>query len=378
MAAQAATFTQIDTMMARSFVRLLKSRAGGASALSAARRIDSEGEFLRSLECERARAHRQQSECSVIALQILDTSRREQVLQAVADWLEHPNHETDRAGWLGRDRIGIILPSTGRESATAVAQAVAHACDDDGRVVDWEIETYSDGGRARAAGMNQADRTQRSEVSPDKSRRETVRRASPLHSPCPGWKRAMDVTGAVIGLVALSPVLLAVAVWIKCVSRGPVFFRHQRYGLGGHPFKLWKFRSMETNDAPERHRSHVADLMNSDGPLVKIDGELQIIRGGRLMRQLAIDELPQLINVLVGEMSLVGPRPDVVPVEQYRVWQRRRFDVLPGITGLWQVSGKNQTTFSTMMRLDSTYVRRRCLWLDLVILVKTIPAIMLS
>ena len=186
----------------------------------------------------------------------------------------------------------------------------------------------------------------------------------------------MDVTGAVVGLVVLSPVLLTVAVWIKCVSRGPVFFRHRRYGLGGKPFMVWKFRSMETHDAPDRHRSHVADLMNSERPLAKIDDELQFIPGGKLIRQFALDELPQLINVLVGEMSLVGPRPDVVPVDEYRRWQRRRFDVLPGITGLWQVSGKNETTFLMMMRLDTAYVRRRCFGLDLKILLKTVPAIL--
>lgn len=237
------------------------------------------------------------------------------------------------------------------------------------------LQTRAGSGAVRARALNRPERTAEPQI---EARRETAGRPAREYSPCPGWKRLMDVIGAVVGLVILSPVLLAVAAWIKCVSRGPVFFRHQRFGLRGKPFLLWKFRSMVTNNAPERHRSHVADLMNSDGPLVKIDGELQFIRGGRLMRQLALDELPQLINVLVGEMSLVGPRPDVVPVEQYRVWQRRRFDVLPGITGLWQVSGKNQTTFSTMMRLDKTYVRRRCLWLDLEILLKTIPAIVLS
>jgi lipopolysaccharide/colanic/teichoic acid biosynthesis glycosyltransferase len=186
----------------------------------------------------------------------------------------------------------------------------------------------------------------------------------------------MDVTGALVGLVALSPLLLFVAVWIKCVSRGPAFFRQQRFGLAGRPFVVWKFRTMETNDAEEKHRSHVKDLMSNDRPLVKCDGKMRIIRGGRVIRQLGLDELPQLINVLAGEMSLVGPRPDVVPLDQYQDWQRCRFDVLPGITGLWQVSGKNQTTFSTMMKLDTTYVRRRSLWLDLAILVKTIPAVM--
>lgn len=193
--------------------------------------------------------------------------------------------------------------------------------------------------------------------------------------PCPAWKRAMDLTGAVMGLIVLSPLMLLVAAWIKCVSRGPVFFRHRRYGLAGRPFMVWKFRSMEALDSVEQHKSHVSNLMVNDLKMAKIDRDMKIIRGGRLIRQFGLDELPQLFNVLVGEMSLVGPRPDVVPADQYHGWQQRRFDVLPGITGLWQVSGKNQTTFSMMMRLDADYVVRRSLMLDVQILLMTIPAV---
>jgi lipopolysaccharide/colanic/teichoic acid biosynthesis glycosyltransferase len=201
---------------------------------------------------------------------------------------------------------------------------------------------------------------------------------SPPVVPCPRWKRVMDVAGALVGIVLLSPLLLLVAAWIKCVSRGPVFFRHRRYGLGGQPFMVWKFRSMAVDDAPERHKSHVSNLMANDMQLTKMDRDTRIIPGGRLIRQFGLDELPQLLNVLVGEMSLVGPRPDVVPADQYHDWQQRRFDVLPGITGLWQVSGKNETTFTTMMRLDADYVVRRSFMLDMHILLRTIPAVMLS
>jgi lipopolysaccharide/colanic/teichoic acid biosynthesis glycosyltransferase len=115
--------------------------------------------------------------------------------------------------------------------------------------------------------------------------------------------------------------------------------------------------------------------MAGNQPLEKLDHQLEIIPGGALLRNFGIDELPQLINVLKGEMSLVGPRPDVVPFEHYERWHRRRFDVLPGITGLWQVCGKNRTTFAQMMRLDAAYVRRRSFWLDVSILLWTIPAL---
>jgi lipopolysaccharide/colanic/teichoic acid biosynthesis glycosyltransferase len=185
----------------------------------------------------------------------------------------------------------------------------------------------------------------------------------------------MDLTGALAALVLLWPVFACVAAFIKCVSSGPVFFRQRRFGAGGRPFVLWKFRTVEINESSERHRSHVSELMGSNRPLKKRDYELALIPGGRLLRKFGLDELPQLINVLKGEMSLVGPRPDVVPLRNYQAWQQRRFEVVPGITGLWQVCGKNRTTFATMMRMDILYVRRRSFWLDLVILLRTIPAV---
>ncbi len=196
--------------------------------------------------------------------------------------------------------------------------------------------------------------------------------------PCPVWKRVIDVVGASVLLTLLSPLLFAIGLYIKCVSSGPALFRQRRFGLGGRPFEVWKFRTIEVSDAPAQHRSHVSDLMASDRPLDKCDHRLEVIPGGALLRRLGIDELPQLMNVLKGEMSLVGPRPDVIPAHDYSAWQRRRFEVLPGITGLWQVSGKNRTTFATMMRLDAMYVRRRGFWLDVYILLRTIPAIALD
>ncbi len=202
-----------------------------------------------------------------------------------------------------------------------------------------------------------------------------VERVSRTPSPCPPWKRIVDIIGAAVGLVVLLPLFFGIAAFIKCVSRGPVLYRQRRYGLYGHPFEVWKFRTIEVSHEPDDHHSHVSDLMASNRPLEKRDHKLDIIRGGALLRGLGIDELPQLINVLKGEMSLVGPRPDVVPFDQYEGWHRRRFDVLPGITGLWQVSGKNERTFVEMMCLDVAYVRRRSLWLDVRIICLTLPAL---
>ena len=186
----------------------------------------------------------------------------------------------------------------------------------------------------------------------------------------------IDIAGAGIGLAILSPLLVGIAAYIKCVSRGPVFFRQRRYGLAGRPFMVWKFRTLQVNEADTTQRAYMAELMENEKPMVKRDRQLDIIPGGRVLRKLGLDELPQLFNVLRGEMSIVGPRPHVVPFESYTVWQRRRFDVVPGITGLWQVSGKEETTFSAMMRLDIEYVRRRSLLFDFQLMLRTIPVLL--
>jgi len=191
----------------------------------------------------------------------------------------------------------------------------------------------------------------------------------------PLWKRAIDISGAIVGLAVLSPVLLLTGAAIRIVSPGPALFRQQRVGYRGSPFTIWKFRTMRADVDGQIHQEYVRKLAKTDGLLDKLPTDGQMIPLGVLLRKLAIDELPQLINVLRGEMSLVGPRPDVVPYEEYDPRDRRRFEVLPGVTGLWQVAATNGTTFTEMMRLDLEYVDQRSLWLDAKILLTTVPAI---
>ena len=192
----------------------------------------------------------------------------------------------------------------------------------------------------------------------------------------PAWKRGMDFLGGLILLILLSPLLLAIAVFIKIGSPGPILFRQRRFGLEGRPFRIWKFRTMLTSVNPDAHGDYVRDLMSSGQALQKLDVPQQLIPGGSLLRAAGIDELPQLVNVLLGQMSLVGPRPDVIPLGEYQTCQRTRFHVLPGITGLWQVSGKNRTTFEQMIELDVQYARRCSPWLDFKILLLTGPAVL--
>jgi exopolysaccharide production protein ExoY len=195
--------------------------------------------------------------------------------------------------------------------------------------------------------------------------------------PQPGWKRGIDIAGALLGIVGLSPLFFLVAVYITLVSPGPVFFRPLRVGYRGRAFRMWKFRTMCVNADAALHEQWVAHKIATDEPLAKLDHDPRIIPLGLVLRLSGLDELPQLFNVLRGDMSLIGPRPECLyTLRQYRPWHTERFDALPGMTGLWQVSGKNTTTFTEMMRLDIAYVRRRSLWLDVQILVATPVAVL--
>jgi len=197
----------------------------------------------------------------------------------------------------------------------------------------------------------------------------------------PLWKRAIDVTFALIAIPTLLPLLVMIAILIKVTSKGPILFKQERVGFLGRRFTLFKFRTMVVGADTSTHEQHVATLMETNGPMTKLDahGDARLIPVGRLLRAAGLDELPQLVNVLRGEMSIVGPRP-CLPSEYgaYLPAHRERLQTLPGLTGLWQVSGKNRTTFNEMMDCDIRYVRTQSWWLDLKIMLKTIPAVMVE
>lgn len=201
----------------------------------------------------------------------------------------------------------------------------------------------------------------------------------PAYIGTPFWKRSLDFLGSIALLIALSPVLFAIALYIKLVSRGPVLFTQSRAGAGGEYFTIFKFRTMhQDKEAERKHREYVESLTNSDSQAEKPNYENRLIPGGEFLRSHSFDELPQLLNVLIGNMSLVGPRPEVIDLEDYPTWQLRRFEVLPGMSGLWQVSGKNRLSFKQMVELDIQYIEKRSLWLDLKILWRTIAVVVLS
>jgi exopolysaccharide biosynthesis polyprenyl glycosylphosphotransferase len=197
-------------------------------------------------------------------------------------------------------------------------------------------------------------------------------------------KRAIDIMGALAGIILFSPMLLIIALLIKITSCGPILFRQSRMGFLGKKFTFLKFRSMYADCSEARHREYVTNLIKKNiealqqepecKPLYKMNKDPRITPFGHFLRKSSLDELPQLFNVLKGDMSLVGPRPPIpYEVEKYENWHFRRvLEVKPGITGLWQVEGRSSTTFDEMVRLDIAYVNNFSLWLDLKILFKTI------
>lgn len=188
-------------------------------------------------------------------------------------------------------------------------------------------------------------------------------------------KRLIDIVGSVVGLVLAGPVMLVIAAAIKLDSPGPVLFKQVRAGRHGRKFTMYKFRSMVTD--AEALRARLEHLNEMDGPVFKIKRDPRITRVGRFVRATSIDELPQLFNVVLGDMSLVGPRPPLPSeVAEYEPRQRRRLSVKPGLTGLWQVSGRNQIDFDQWMKLDLEYIDNWSLWLDTKILFRTIPAVL--
>jgi exopolysaccharide biosynthesis polyprenyl glycosylphosphotransferase len=187
-------------------------------------------------------------------------------------------------------------------------------------------------------------------------------------------KRAFDILGAFFGLLILSPLMLIIAALVKFTSRGPVFYRSMRPGIGGVPFACLKFRTMY--QGADRVQHELEAVNEADGALFKIRRDPRVTPVGRVLRRFSLDELPQLWNVLRGEMSIVGPRP--LPQRDYdqlEDWHRKRYLVLPGMTGLWQVSGRSNLDFDDLVRLDFVYIERWSLSLDLSIILQTFPAV---
>lgn len=358
-------------------------------------------QFQAALEREKARAERNGHSVCLVTIQSGRHPARER--PRLEEVLRRRLRIMDEAGWFDRSRIGVLMPYTSAQGAWHMVGDVCRLMQgmlspSDCRVYTYPHDRFGREGPTREPEELVADETQHvgaaSEHLVDDSRarggsREAVEalpEANPFESRprtgAPLWQRSLDVLGSLLGLLVLSPVLLAAALAIKLVSPGPVFFKQVRIGRGGAPFQLWKLRTMKVDADAAVHQNHVIELIRSaqeDGaakPMTKLGADRRVIPFGRILRGTCIDELPQLINVLRGEMSLVGPRPPIpYEVREYLPWQKRRLDTTPGLTGLWQVSGKNRLTFNEMVRLDIRYCRTKCLWKTVAILCRTPRAI---
>jgi len=353
--------------------------------------ICSREEFSCILERELARAERSNQVFSVIDFDIgdVETNRElgKQLLQALAKRLR----STDEVGWLHGHHIGVLLYNTPSEGAHVFSQRILDLLPKPLTPPDFKIHTYPTEEQIMDDSNYQGpERRQTSQGSP--SSQNVVRDKSPkpvreirmLYSlAMPTWKRSGDLVGALLLLILFSPLLVLAALMIKIVSSGPVFFKQRRVGYGGRVFTLYKFRTMKVHADTSSHRRYLAELIRDTAgeketgkPMVKLDDPQIIPFFGKILRATCIDELPQLINVFLGDMSLVGPRPPIpYEVEEYVTWYTGRFDAVPGMTGLWQVSGKNRLTFKDMARLDIRYARQMSFALDLKILLLTPLAI---
>ena len=336
-------------------------------------------EFLERLRFEKLRVDRSGNPLSMALFflkeELLADARK---LREFLVSIKRDTRETDLKGWVNGNIFGLLMLDTGDSGAHECVEPLINGQTKTG--CDVLTGTYPDRIFSEILEKTGAE-----------PRIFSLESLEPVGD-APGQqilKRWLDIMGALIGLVLFSPVMLITALAIKLTSPGPVIFRQTRLGKRGNHFSFLKFRSMTAGNDDRIHREFVLHLIdgkhdqinqgNRENPLYKLKNDSRVTPVGRIIRKLSIDELPQLLNVLRGEMSLVGPRPPMpFEVEKYKSWHLRRIlEVKPGITGLWQVEGRSRTSFDDMVRLDIRYVQNRSLWLDLKILAKTVREVLM-
>ncbi len=336
----------------------------------------SRAEFIERLNLEKRRADRSRAPLSLVVIKFArDGSLDGDDLQEIAVDLSRHKRETDAMGYLDEGVVAFLLPYSKSDAAEVFSKLILSRIDTPAATVDFA--TYMD---ARFEGLLQESR-----ASGELAR--AFANTSNRGKAALAIKRGMDLIGAFMLVIVCAPLMIIVAVAVKLSSSGPVFFRQTRVGRGGVPFEFYKFRSMRVGADDRVHREYVTKLISgqheeinegdAQSPIYKLRSDSRITPVGRIIRRTSIDELPQLFNVIKGDMSLVGPRPPIpYEAEQYQPWHMRRLQVVrPGITGLWQVEGRSKTSFDDMVRLDLRYIRTWSLWLDMKILLKTVVVV---
>lgn len=297
--------------------------------------------------------------------------------------------ETDMAGWYeGGSAVGIMFTELARSTPAGSPEELMIRMREVLRTtlraetlaqMNLSFHVYPEDFGSDDAPHNDPKPPRHSRLYPDLAERDETRKVFR------GIKRAMDIAGSLTAITLLSPAFIAIAAAVKLTSRGPVFYKQRRIGQYGATFPLLKFRSMYDGNNSHAHREYVSQLIagtaekhpGNGAGVYKLTGDKRITVIGKLLRRTSLDELPQFINVLRGEMSLVGPRPPIdYEVERYQLWHRRRLiEAKPGITGLWQVAGRNRIAFDDMVRLDLLYAKAWSPWVDLQILLRTPKAV---
>ena len=324
------------------------------------------------LKRERFRSDRNNIGFSLIVFETSEKGTDTYLFKHLVETLISRVRFSDEVGWFDERKIAALLPDTSFKGARKLAEIIC--CKMNETIVkslNYNVfhypsqKIFPESHHAKSFGFI-----------------EDVNIKMAANGKIPFWKRTMDILGSLFGLFVLSPIFISAALIIKCVSPGPIFFKQERVGRTGKIFTVLKFRTMKVNNDATIHRQYLKKLINGDSngeqAMIKLDKDPRIICMGNFLRKTCIDELPQLINVLLGDMSLIGPRPCIpYEAEEYLRWHVRRFDITPGMTGLWQVSGKNRTTFKDMIRLDIKYASELSFWLDTRILCKT-PLVVIS
>lgn len=357
-----------NTMLLTKILFTLR-RMAQRSPMPALDTLLSREQFDRVVERERARSDRSGEVFSLVLFAVGGEPGGLEVLGHLARILQRRLRLTDDAGRWDARRIAVLLPATPAAGAWTVIDDVCVCIPAGLPLPDCTVYCYPTEAPLDHGVRRDGDAERDGDPRPHQAMELLCAKRLPL------WKRVIDIAGATSGLMLLAPLLAVVSLAVKLTSSGPVFFRQKRSGLGGRPFTIYKFRTMVV-DAEARKRQ-LLSMNEQDGPAFKIKCDPRVTRLGRFLRKTSIDELPQLWNVLQGDMSLVGPRP--LPCEESEAcqgWLRRRLDVTPGLTCIWQVRGRSAVSFAEWVRMDAQYIRSRSLWTDVKLLWLTIPAVL--
>jgi lipopolysaccharide/colanic/teichoic acid biosynthesis glycosyltransferase len=344
----------------------------------------SKSQLHHMLSIERRRTERSKKPFLLLLLDIsglIATAREKEILEKIKSALSYSLRETDITGWFDdKKTIGIICPEISLTNSNSIEGIISKIhrrfCEKLNpelvKKINVSFHIYPE--TNRGASINHPFNIT---LYPDITKRTLGKEISMT------VKNFIDIVGSTIALLLFSPLFLIIALLIKATSSGPVFFKQERIGLNGKPFLLLKFRSMYANVDSKKHKEYIKKFINeqdncaTEPGVFKLTNDYRITKVGNFLRKTSMDELPQLINVLKGDMSLVGPRPPIhYESELYDIWHRRRLlSCKPGITGLWQVMGRSRTTFDEMVRLDLKYINEWSLLLDLKILLMTPKAV---